>query len=113
MRWLILIGLFVCFIFLQRALWFTGGGIPYGHGLQREIAQQKQANAKLKRDNARRMQEVKALKKGGAAIEEHARTDLGWVKRGETFYQIVRVPPGTSVPAPLSILAPLAATGGH
>jgi cell division protein FtsB len=112
MRWLILIGLFVCFIFLQRSLWFTEGGVPYGHGLKRQIAQQKQTNAKLKHDNARRMREVKALKKGGAAIEEHARTDLGWVKQGETFYQIVRVPPGTTVPHPLSVPAPIAATGG-
>ena len=33
--------------------------------------------------------EVLDLKQGLDAIEEHAREDLGMVKEGETFYQIV------------------------
>ncbi|MGH8413550.1 MAG: septum formation initiator family protein, partial [Gammaproteobacteria bacterium] len=33
------------------------------------------------------------LKQGQAAVEEQARSDLGMIKKGETFYQIVRVPP--------------------
>lgn len=106
MRWLILVVLFVCFIFLQRALWLTEGGVPYGYNLDRKIAGQRETNQKLKQDNARRMQEVKALKSGGAAIEEHARIDLGWVKQGETFYQIVHVPAGASAPRPASVPAP-------
>ena len=35
------------------------------------------------------------LKKGTVAIEERARTDLGMVGKGETFYQVV--PPSASV----------------
>ncbi|MGH8400795.1 MAG: septum formation initiator family protein, partial [Gammaproteobacteria bacterium] len=37
--------------------------------------------------------EVKDLKQGQAAIEEQARADLGMIKKGETFYQIVRPAP--------------------
>ncbi|MGB5305570.1 MAG: septum formation initiator family protein, partial [Gammaproteobacteria bacterium] len=33
--------------------------------------------------------EVLDLKQGLDAIEEHAREDLGMVKDGETFYQVV------------------------
>ncbi len=109
MRWLVVVALVVCFIFLQRGLWSTASGLPYGWQLNTEIAKRRQANAKLARENAERLQEVKALKAGGAAIEEHARTDLGWVKRGETFYQIVRAP--ASVAKPARTRAPAPATG--
>ena len=34
--------------------------------------------------------EVLDLKKGTVAIEERARTDLGMVGKGETFYQVVQ-----------------------
>ena len=33
--------------------------------------------------------EVSDLKQGSAAIEERARTELGMVKKGETFFQVV------------------------
>ncbi|MGH8273697.1 MAG: FtsB family cell division protein [Gammaproteobacteria bacterium] len=110
MRWLILIALLVCFVFLQRGLWSTGSGLPYGWHLDTQIAKRKQENTKLERKNTERRAEVEALRKGGAAIEEHARTDLGWVRRGETFYQIVHVPP--SVSAVRAKAAPVPATGG-
>ncbi len=116
MRWLILVALAVCFILLQRGLWSTESGLPYGWRLDAQIAKRKQQNAELKRENDKRWEEVKALRQGGAAIEEHARMDLGWVKRGETFYQIVHVPPATSALGALGVVAPVTAvapaTGG-
>ena len=33
--------------------------------------------------------EVKDLKKGDAAIEERARNELGMIKKGETYIQVV------------------------
>lgn len=110
MRWLVLVALIICFVFLQRGLWSTESGLPYGWRLAAQIAKRKQENAKLKRDNDKRWEEVKALRRGGAAIEEHARTDLGWVKRGETFYQIVHVPPASSAPTAATLAAPHTAT---
>ncbi|MGH8162692.1 MAG: FtsB family cell division protein [Gammaproteobacteria bacterium] len=106
MRWVVLFALVICFIFLQRGLWSTASGLPYGWRLNTEIAKRKQENAKLARENAERLQEVKALKAGGAAIEEHARTDLGWVKHGETFYQIVRAPASAAKPSRATVPAP-------
>ena len=50
-------------------------------------------NASLAKRNAALAAEVADLKQGQAAIEERARTDLGMVKKGEAFYQIVQAPP--------------------
>ncbi|MDN5864950.1 MAG: septum formation initiator family protein, partial [Gammaproteobacteria bacterium] len=105
-RWLVLIALIVCFVFLQREIWSTDSGLPYGWQLDKKIAAQKEANAGLERNNARRRVELKALKSGGAAIEEHARTDLGWVKKGETFYRIVHAPAGASAANAASVAVP-------
>ena len=33
--------------------------------------------------------EVKDLRQGGQAIEEQARSDLGMIRQGETFYLVV------------------------
>lgn len=115
-RWLVVAALLVCFVLLQRGLWLTTSSLPHGWALAAQVNRQKQQNDKLREQNARRWAEVKDLKKGGGAIEEHARMDLGFVKQGETFYQIVRTPAKTTAPAtataPATTGAPGAATHG-
>jgi len=112
----VVLALVVCFVLLQRGLWFTTSGLPHGWSLSRKITQQRRENEKLKKENAQRWQEVKDLKHGKSAIEEHARMDLGMVKKGETFYQIVKAPShGTAVSAASAAAgasAPAAASGG-
>lgn len=112
MRWLVLVALIVCFVFLQRELWSTNSGLPYGWQLNEKIAAQKRANAQIQQANLRKRTEIKALKAGGAAIEEHARADLGWVKRGETFYRIVHLRSPASAARPASSSVPASADGG-
>lgn len=106
MRWVVLAALLVCFVFLQRALWFTTSSVPHGTRLAAQVAAQREKNGKLAERNAQLWEEVKDLKRGGSAIEEHARMDLGLVKKGETFYQIVRVPQGATAAAAASAAAP-------
>ena len=50
---------------------------------------QRQENLELRERNAALQAEVTDLRQGLDAIEEHAREDLGMVKEGETFYQVV------------------------
>ena len=50
---------------------------------------QAQENLELRERNAALQAEVADLRQGLDAIEEHAREDLGMVKEGETFYQVV------------------------
>ncbi len=109
MRWIVLIGLVVSLVFLQRALWFTASSLPKGRYLESRLQVQMAANRRLQRANAHHWAEVRSLKRGLGAIEEHARMDLGLVKRGETFYQIVRVPaPRTAPESPRTVAAPAA-----
>lgn len=87
-----LIGLLVV---LQYPLWFGSGGVLTLWRLNREIATQKIDNAKLKERNAALEAEVNDLKQGYEAIEERARAELGMVKKGETFYQVIDLLPRT------------------
>jgi len=90
----------VLLLLLQYPLWFGSGGVFAVWQLNRELAAQRAENAKLRERNYALDQEVKDLKQGSAAIEERARTELGMVKKGETFYQIIGNVPAPAKPAP-------------
>lgn len=84
------IGLLILFAALQYTLWFSSGGILQIQRLNRAIAVLTQDNAVLQDRNNVLAAEVSDLKAGNEAIEERARNDLGMVKKGETFYQLVK-----------------------
>ena len=46
-------------------------------------------NLRLQQRNEALAAEVEDLKSGGAAVEERARSELGMIKPGETFYRVV------------------------
>lgn len=87
--------LFGLLVVLQYPLWFGSGGVLTLWRLNREIAAQKVDNAQLKERNAALEAEVNDLKQGYEAIEERARAELGMVKKGETFYQVIDLLPRT------------------
>ena len=74
---------------LQYRLWFGKGGQREVDALQDQVTQQAYANTGLEQRNAVLAAEVKDLKSGEAAIEERARSELGMIKPGETFYRVV------------------------
>jgi cell division protein FtsB len=74
---------------LQYRLWLADGGLRDNRRLQRSVQRQEQENADLRRRNDRLEAEVEDLRAGGAAIEAHARTELGMIRKGETFYLVV------------------------
>lgn len=76
------------FLLLQGQLWFGHGGLPDLWRLQRSIEAQQQENERLEERNEALAAEVQDLKSGLQAIEERARTELGMIRRGETFYQV-------------------------
>jgi len=81
--------LLVLLAILQYQLWVGDGGLQDVWELHQEVEALRQENARLQERNAALNAEVLDLKQGLDAIEEHAREDLGMVKEGETFYQIV------------------------
>ena len=76
-------------ILLQYPLWFGNGGVYTLWRLKSEITAQKEENARLKDRNQALEAEVVDLKQGYEAIEERARSELGMVKKGETFFQVI------------------------
>jgi cell division protein FtsB len=82
--------LIVLLIFLQYRLWFQKGGVVDMIHLRKEVALEKQQNEKLKKRNEILAEDVKRLKNNNEAVESRARHELGMVKKGETFYQVVK-----------------------
>jgi len=91
LRWLLVV-LGLVAILLQVELWLSDGGYRKTLKLRAAVAEQKQQNELLRTRNAALDAEVINLKQGLEAAEERARTDLGMVGTGETFYQVVPAP---------------------
>ena len=81
--------LFVLLVVLQFRLWVGEGSLAELHLLKQDIAEQKRELQQMRRRNQALQAEVSDLKKGLEAIEERARHDLGMIREGETFYQII------------------------
>lgn len=79
----------ILFVLLQFKLWFGEGSMKDVWTLDDAIAVQAAENLQLKERNQTLAAEVADLKQGYEAIEERARYDLGMIKKGETFYQVV------------------------
>lgn len=74
---------------LQWRLWVADGGVAHTHRLKAQVQAQREENEQLRVRNAARDAEVQDLNSGTAAIEARARTTLGMIKQGETFYLVV------------------------
>ncbi len=77
-------------VFLQYHLWFQPGGVVDMMRLKKQLALESKKNEQLKKRNETLLEQVKYLQKNNEAIESHARHDLGMVKKGETFYQVLK-----------------------
>ena len=84
---LLLAGLIVL---LQYPLWLGKGSWQRVAELERQVAQSRAANERLKARNDALDADVRDLKQGTDALEESARAELGMIKRDEVFYQVVR-----------------------
>ena len=76
-------------LLLQYRLWTGNGRLVEVNLLKDEIEKIKNENENLKERNLSLTAEVFDLKQGHEAIEEIARSEMGMIKDGETFYQII------------------------
>ena len=81
--------LLVIILILQYDLWFGESSLVTVWKLEKTVEAQKLENQKLKERNSALAGEVLDLKKGKQAVEERARSELGMIKEGETFIQLV------------------------
>ena len=68
--------------------------------MKSRTAAQREENERLAKRNAALAADVQDLKEGREGVEERARAELGMVKPGETFYQVVE--PSAKSPDPES-----------
>ena len=94
----------IAFGYLLYNLFVGEGGINDVRKLKLAIAAQQAENATLTERNRVLEAEVKDLKTGMEAIEEHSRQDLGMIKNNETFYLVTGNP--NAKPAPSAASAP-------
>ena len=92
MRFLMVV-LTVVLVLLQARLWLSNGGLREVWRLEAEVARRVEDNDRLTTRNSALEAEVRDLKQGLAAAEERARTELGMIHSGETFYQIAPAAP--------------------
>jgi cell division protein FtsB len=86
----LIVALLVMFLLiLQYQLWLSADGMREVWRLRGALETQRAENQELEARNDILAAEVADLKEGLAAIEERARTELGMVRDGETFHQIV------------------------
>jgi cell division protein FtsB len=87
-------------VLLQYRLWVSEQGMRDMWRLQSAIDAQTAANRDQAERNRQLYAEVSDLKVGLTALEERARSELGMIGNGETFYQVVtQATPAPPAPA--------------
>jgi cell division protein FtsB len=81
--------LILVFIGLQYKLWFGDGSLSEVVQLSRELDIQRARLEELEARNRILEAQVLDLQNGLDAFEEKARNDLGMIKQGETFIQLI------------------------
>jgi cell division protein FtsB len=85
----LIIFLILVLIGLQYKLWFGDGSLSEVVQLSRELEIQKEKLRVLEERNRTLEAQVLDLQNGLDAFEEKARNDLGMIKQGETFIQLI------------------------
>ena len=81
--------LLLLFVLLQYSIWAGKNSVLDLFILDSTLNELTEQNAKLRMRNDRLHAEVIDIKSRLSAIEAHARSELGLIKPGETFFQII------------------------
>jgi len=98
MRW-IAAGLLFTVVLLQVPLWFGEGSYREVRSLRADVAELETELMVLDERNRALEAEVADLKQGMDAIEERARSELGLIREGESFVQVLRPEEPEEAPA--------------
>lgn len=86
---LITLSLAALLLLIQYPLWLGKGGWLRVWDLEGQVEVAQKKNAELKARNDKLNSEVRDLREGTGAVEERARYELGMIKDGEIFVQIL------------------------
>lgn len=111
LKWIAL-ALIALLIGLQVKLWVGEGGVRDLRAIRARVSEQRADNAKLQKRNEALHADVEDLKHGQDAVDARARSQLGLIKPGEVFYEVVGSPgaPG-GVASSGSVALPAVAAG--
>lgn len=70
-------------------LWVGSGSYSDIQNLELKIGEQNAANDEQAERKRKLQNDVAALGKDDEAVEGHARSELGMIRKGETFYQVI------------------------
>ncbi|QDZ27391.1 cell division protein FtsB [Noviherbaspirillum sp. UKPF54] len=98
---LISICLVALLLLIQFPLWLGKGGWLRVWDLDKQVEAAQKKNDELKARNAKLNSEVQDLKEGTGAVEERARYELGMIKDGEIFVQVLAPGKTAEVSAPV------------
>ncbi len=76
-------------VLLQYRLWYGDGGIKEIEAYQQQMDDLSKQVAEKSARNKALYAEVEDVRKGQEAIEERARYELGMIRDGETFFQVL------------------------
>lgn len=86
---LVIMCLIAALLGLQYKLWVGDSSLPRWLQLKHQLEIQEEDNQQDKSRNQAISADILELKSGNQALEEQARYELGMVKEGETYYQLV------------------------
>ncbi len=111
MRWFAGL-LLLLLLALQYRLWTGNGSLTEVQALRDKLNAQKSELEQLRARNQVLEAEVLDLQEGLDALEERARSELGMIKRGELFLQVIEEPTD-SAPASGTLQTPAPAGAGR
>lgn len=76
-------------LLMQYQIWLAKGSLPQVWRLKQQLHEEIAKNKTLLNRNEALAAEVSNLKVASSALEERARSDLGMIRDGEVYYQIV------------------------
>lgn len=98
-----ILGLLLLLLFTR--LWVGSGSYPDIWHLEQQKSEYNDLNDLQAERNRKLEQDVVSLRQNDTAVEDHARSELGMIKNGETFYQVIlksdtQAPNNVPPPAP-------------
>lgn len=85
----VLIGLLLLTALLQYRFWLADGGLRDVWRLREQVRAQHREIERLRERNDVLQAELADLKGGMQSVEEIARSELGMIREGETFFRII------------------------
>lgn len=84
-----IVALLVALAALQLRLWTGAGSLAEVATLETRVSAQQAENRRLAEQNTLLESEVRALKEDPDSLEARARSELGMIRDGETFYMVL------------------------